>query len=115
RGALADPHASHPPGVARLPGRRACRRGRAALRGELRLAPAHRALEISRCLSARIPRRGLARSPHPLKILGLSAFYHDSAAALLVDGRIVAAAQEERFTRTKHDHRFPSQAIEYCL
>jgi carbamoyltransferase len=48
-------------------------------------------------------------------ILGISAFYHDSAAALVVDGRIVAAAQEERFTRKKHDHRFPTNAIEYCL
>ena len=49
------------------------------------------------------------------KILGISAFYHDSAAALVVDGRIVAAAQEERFTRRKHDHHFPSNAIAYCL
>jgi carbamoyltransferase len=49
------------------------------------------------------------------RILGVSAFYHDSAAALLVDGRIVAAAQEERFTRRKHDHRFPTQAIAWCL
>src|SRR5580704_17521992 len=48
-------------------------------------------------------------------ILGISAFYHDSAAALLVDGKIVAAAQEERFTRKKYDERFPVQAIEYCL
>jgi carbamoyltransferase len=48
-------------------------------------------------------------------ILGISAFYHDSAAALVVDGEIVAAAQEERFTRKKHDHRFPVHAIEYCL
>ena len=48
-------------------------------------------------------------------ILGLSAFYHDSAACLLRDGEIVAAAQEERFTRKKHDHRFPEHAIEYCL
>ncbi len=48
-------------------------------------------------------------------ILGISAFYHDSAAALVVDGQIVAAAQEERFSRTKHDHGFPLQAIEYCL
>ncbi len=48
-------------------------------------------------------------------ILGISAFYHDSAAALLVDGKIVAAAQEERFTRKKYDERFPAQAIEYCL
>ncbi len=48
-------------------------------------------------------------------ILGISAFYHDSAAALVVDGRIVAAAQEERFTRKKHDPNFPTKAIEYCL
>ena len=48
-------------------------------------------------------------------ILGISAFYHDSAAALVVDGEIVAAAQEERFTRKKHDPGFPEQAIEYCL
>ena len=50
-----------------------------------------------------------------MRILGLSAFYHDSAAALLEDGLIVAAAQEERFTRRKHDARFPRHAIEYCL
>jgi carbamoyltransferase len=49
------------------------------------------------------------------RILGISAFYHDSAAALIVDGQIVAAAQEERFTRVKHDHRFPINAVEYCL
>jgi carbamoyltransferase len=48
-------------------------------------------------------------------ILGISAFYHDSAAALVVDGRIVAAAQEERFSRKKHDSRFPGGAIAYCL
>jgi carbamoyltransferase len=48
-------------------------------------------------------------------ILGISAFYHDSAAALIVDGDIVAAAQEERFTRKKHDPGFPAHAIEYCL
>ena len=48
-------------------------------------------------------------------ILGLSAYYHDSAAALLVDGEPIAAAQEERFTRKKHDARFPRHAIEYCL
>jgi len=48
-------------------------------------------------------------------ILGISAFYHDSAAALIDDGRIVAAAQEERFTRRKHDSNYPSHAIEYCL
>ncbi len=48
-------------------------------------------------------------------ILGISAFYHDSAAALVVDGRVVAAAQEERFSRKKHDAGFPSKAVEYCL
>jgi carbamoyltransferase len=50
-----------------------------------------------------------------VRILGLSAYYHDSAAALLVDGQVVAAAQEERFTRKKHDSRFPQNAIGYCL
>jgi carbamoyltransferase len=50
-----------------------------------------------------------------LRILGLSAYYHDSAAALVEDGRIVAAAQEERFSRKKHDSRFPVHAIGYCL
>ena len=50
-----------------------------------------------------------------MKILGLSAYYHDSAAALLDDGEIVAAAQEERFSRKKHDSRFPEHAIRYCL
>ena len=48
-------------------------------------------------------------------ILGLSAYYHDSAAALVRDGQILAAAQEERFTRKKHDAGFPSHAVEYCL
>jgi carbamoyltransferase len=48
-------------------------------------------------------------------ILGVSAFYHDSAAALVVDGKIVAAAQEERFTRKKYDHNFPVKSIEFCL
>ena len=55
------------------------------------------------------------RSPETLRILGVSAFYHDSAAALIEDGRIIAAAQEERFTRKKHDAEFPTQAIYYCL
>jgi len=50
-----------------------------------------------------------------LRILGISALYHDSAAALVEDGRIVAAAQEERFTRKKHDSRFPVHAVQYCL
>src|SRR6202043_3089766 len=50
-----------------------------------------------------------------VRILGISAFYHDSAAALLVDGKIVAAVQEERFTRRKHDPNFPASAARYCL
>ena len=50
-----------------------------------------------------------------MKILGISAFYHDSAACLVEDGRIVAAAQEERFTRKKHDHAFPKNAAQFCL
>jgi carbamoyltransferase len=50
-----------------------------------------------------------------MNILGISAFYHDSAAALLRDGEIVAAAQEERFSRKKHDPRFPRHAVAYCL
>lgn len=50
-----------------------------------------------------------------MRILGISAFYHDSAAALIDDGDIIAAAQEERFTRAKHDERFPENAISYCL
>ena len=48
-------------------------------------------------------------------ILGISAFYHDSAACIIKDGKILAAAQEERFTRKKHDQSFPSNAIKYCL
>jgi len=50
-----------------------------------------------------------------MNILGISAFYHDSAAALVRDGGIIAAAQEERFTRKKHDSRFPANAVDYCL
>lgn len=49
------------------------------------------------------------------RILGISAFYHDSAAALIIDGKIIAAAQEERFTRKKHDSSYPVNAINYCL
>ncbi|HQZ65609.1 MAG TPA: carbamoyltransferase N-terminal domain-containing protein, partial [Planctomycetaceae bacterium] len=48
-------------------------------------------------------------------ILGLSAFYHDSAAALVVDGKIMAAAQEERFSRKKNDASFPKHAVKFCL
>jgi len=51
----------------------------------------------------------------PIRVLGISAYYHDSAACLVEDGRIVAAAQEERFTRKKHDADFPERAIDYCL
>ncbi|NQU44209.1 hypothetical protein HQ520_13045 [bacterium] len=50
-----------------------------------------------------------------MHILGISAFYHDSAACMLRDGEIIAAAQEERFTREKHDARFPIHAVDYCL
>ena len=50
-----------------------------------------------------------------MRIIGISAYYHDSAAALVQDGRIVAAAQEERFTRKKHDQGFPANALRYCL
>ena len=50
-----------------------------------------------------------------MRVLGISAYYHDSAAALIEDGQIIAAAQEERFTRVKHDARFPAKAISYCL
>ena len=48
-------------------------------------------------------------------ILGISAFYHDSAATLLIDGKIIAAAQEERFSRIKHDESYPFNAIEFVL
>ena len=50
-----------------------------------------------------------------MNILGISAFYHDSAACLVIDGKIISAAQEERFTRKKHDHSFPINAVNYCL
>jgi carbamoyltransferase len=74
----------------------------------------------------RIYREGCTRRPpdihlhavlgrFSLRILGISAFYHDSAAALIIDGSIAAAAQEERFTRRKHDARFPRCAVHYCL
>ena len=54
-------------------------------------------------------------SEKSIYILGISAFYHDSAACLVKDGEIIAAAQEERFTRKKHDQSFPENAIDYCL
>src|ERR1700720_4406299 len=50
-----------------------------------------------------------------MRILGISAFYHDSAAALVENGEVIAAAQEERFSRKKHDARFPHNAVSYCL
>ena len=50
-----------------------------------------------------------------MNIVGISCFYHDSAACLIRDGDILAAAQEERFSRKKHDPRFPRHAIQYCL
>ena len=50
-----------------------------------------------------------------MHLLGISAFYHDSAACLIKDGEIIAAAQEERFSRKKHDSGFPSNAVKYCL
>ena len=50
-----------------------------------------------------------------MNILGISAFYHDSAACLVQDGKITSAAQEERFTRKKHDPSFPKNSIQYCL
>src|ERR1041384_6610196 len=50
-----------------------------------------------------------------MRVLGISAFYHDSAAALIEDGHLVGAAQEERFTRKKHDSGFPQHAVQYCL
>ncbi len=51
----------------------------------------------------------------PQRIIGISAFYHDSAAALIVDGEVISAVQEERFTRKKHDSRFPKNALKFCL
>ena len=51
----------------------------------------------------------------PEAIVGISAFYHDSAAAILVDGEILAAAQQERFSRKKHDHAFPTEALAYVM
>ena len=50
-----------------------------------------------------------------MNVLGISCYFHDAAAALLADGKLVAAAEEERFTRVKHDYEFPRRAIEFCL
>src|SRR5438128_11477096 len=65
----------------------------------------------ARKLASPVPNRTMPST----QILGISAFYHDSAACLLRDGEIVAAAQEERFTRKKGDAAFPARAAEYCL
>src|SRR5215207_8781038 len=67
------------------------------------------------CAGPRLGARALHLHAVLMRILGISAYYHDSAAALVVDGRIESAAQEERFTRRKHDARFPAQAIRFCL
>src|SRR4029077_11876752 len=64
---------------------------------------------------ARTRRAHHARAVLSATVLGLSAFYHDSAAALVRDGALVAAAQEERFTRKRHDAGFPAMAVDYCL
>src|SRR6185295_895603 len=110
--------------------------GLSALRGRARGADRHSAshpsifpaaaglrldLEAGRAARAagldRAPVRSRARSARPIvmKILGLSAHYHDSAAALVVDGLPVAAVQEERLSRRKNDAAFPLAAVEYCL
>src|SRR4029077_20322686 len=66
----------------------------------------HRAVHLHAVLKER---------PHVMRVLGISAFYHDSAAALIEDGHLVGAAQEERFTRKKHDSAFPQNAVQFCL
>src|ERR1700741_1223968 len=65
--------------------------------------------------SPRAPRPPISAEERCMNILGISAFYHDSAAAIVVEGNLVAAAQEERFTRKKHDPDFPRHAVVYCL
>src|SRR4051812_30590200 len=55
------------------------------------------------------------RGSSEMNILGISCYFHDAAAALLVDGQLIAAAEEERFTRKKHDYEFPDRAIDFCL
>jgi hypothetical protein len=67
------------------------------------------------CQAAKFCDRTVEENNMPMWILGISAYYHDSAACLIRDGEIVAAAQEERFSRKKHDADFPSRAIDYCL
>jgi carbamoyltransferase len=74
-----------------------------------------RATERFRRQTSCVSKRKIGRPPSPRYVLGISAFYHDSAAALLVDGVVVAAAQEERFSRIRHDPGFPFESTEYCL
>ena len=72
--------------------------------------------DLAPCGRRPFDRQGIPRHrKRRMNILGISAFFHDSAAALVTDGEIVAAAQEERFSRRKHDDRNPAQAIAYCL
>src|SRR5262249_11203592 len=65
--------------------------------------------------AAAAPAARPAAAPRPTYILGISAFYHNSAAALIQDGRIVAAGEEERFSRVKNDRRFPHFSVNFCL
>src|SRR5262249_10295095 len=116
--------------------RRSATTSRAAVRWAMRtddeLRSLHRALQEQAFSSGslhlesgsgafRAPRPGVpirfcgGRPTAPRVILGLSAYYHDAAAALLVDGAVVAAAHEERFSRKKHDARLPLRAIDYCV
>src|SRR5262249_52585130 len=99
----------------RLDSKGVCPSGRRPLRRDVGVQdgwPLHR---LCPCRTGRSDRGGVERGGCRVKILGVSAFYHDSAAALVSDGRIVAAAQEERFTRKKNDSDFPTHAVRYCL
>ena len=82
---------------------------------KLRKASEHLELPPIRLWRDLAPSARLWGDKRRMNILGISAYYHDSAAALVRDGDIVAAAQEERFTRKKHDYAFPQNAIDYCL
>src|SRR5262245_6809023 len=92
----------------RLP-RRRCRFGTLARRLDPPAGPGVKALPRSAC--ARLGKG----APAMTAILGISAYFHDSAAAVVIDGEVVAAAQEERFTRVKHDAGFPRNAVAFCL
>src|SRR4029453_493142 len=115
RGARSHQHAYHPHG-ALLRGDDAHRPGAPLAVGPARPPDARRALERLGDTRARSGRPG-ALPPAVLMAttLGISAYYHDSAACLVRDGEIVAAAQEERFTRKRHDSDFPARAVAYCL